>query len=78
MAQSFLSPEESLRFIELASKPFRPPQIVELMEEIESKTRIAELRFSVAGLIDELELLEIVEMKFELDRLYGLWAQGKL
>ena len=78
MSGKILSPEAVQRAIDLASKPYRPPQIIKLKEDIESRTKALELKSSVSGEIGQLEITEIVKLKLELDRLYGLWAEGKL
>jgi hypothetical protein len=44
MAARFLSPENLLKLLELTDKQYRPPQITELTQEIESKTRVEELK----------------------------------
>lgn len=73
-----LTPEETSRMFELAEKPYRPKEITDLKEQIEAKTRLAEFRFSVNGLIDHELIQEIVKMKLELDALYGDWIDGKI
>ena len=74
----FLSPEAALRVLELAKSPYRPPKILKLNEKIEASIRAGELKLSITGSIDQEEITKIVNMKRELDRLYGLWAEGKL
>ena len=69
-----LSHGASLRLMELARQPHRPSQIIKLKEGIEAKTRVLELKASI-GSIDEAEIREVLRMKLELDRLYGLWAE---
>ena len=73
----FLSPEAVSRALELAKKPYRPPQIVKLKEDIEAKTRVLELKAST-GPVDPSEINEIVRMKLDLDRLYAQWAEGEI
>lgn len=75
--EGVLSSEATVRLMELAKQPYRPPEILKLKEEIEVSIRIAELKAS-AGPVDPKEIARIVNMKLELDRLYGLWAEGKL
>lgn len=72
-----LSPEAVKRALELASKPYKPSQIVKLKEDIEAKTRVLELRAST-GPVDESEIDEIVRMKLKLDSLYAQWAEGEI
>ena len=72
-----LSPEAVRRALELASKPYRPPQIVKLKEDIEARTRLLELKASI-GPIDQTDIDEIVRMKLQLDSLYAQWAEGQI
>ena len=74
----FLSPEAMSRALELAGKPYRPPQIVKLEEEIAGEIRAAELSASVTGVIDMERVQKIVAMKLQLDGLYCAWAEGKI
>ena len=77
----FLSTEASLRLLKLAQQPYRPPQIIKLKEDIETKIRDLELKAStdpMDGVALQDRVQEIVHMKFALDRLYGLWAEGKI
>lgn len=78
MSHRFLSPLEVARMMELADKPYRPPQIIELKEKIENETKAAELRASITGVIDEESVQRIVAMRLELDVLYGKWTIGEL
>jgi hypothetical protein len=78
MSGEFLSPEATIRIIELARNPYRPPQIVKLRKEIEGETRAAELARSIYGVIDMDRVQKIVSMKLELDRLCFLWAKGEI
>ncbi len=73
-----MSREAALKLIELARNPYRPPQILELKKKIETETRVAELKASATGHIDEEVVQRIVEMKLELDNLSALWAEGNL
>jgi len=75
MGFKVLSPAAAMKALELAGKSYRPKEIVELKEAIENKTRLAELRASLTGTIDQELIHEIVAMKLELDRLYGEWAE---
>jgi hypothetical protein len=74
----FLEPEDVERFMELASKPYRPTEIVKLKEEIEGEIRAAELNASVTGRIDYDRVQKIVNMKLRLDVLYTDWAEGRI
>lgn len=78
MSTRFLSPKAAFQLIELAEKSYRPPEILALKEEIEAKTRVAELKVVSTGRVDETEINEIVRLKLKLDDLYGDWAKGKL
>lgn len=78
MSTRFATPEEVQRMFELAERPYRPKQIVELKEKIEGETRALELNVSVTGAIDQERVQRIVGMKLELDRLYGLWTTGEI
>lgn len=78
MSGKFMSPESVQRLLALADQPYRPPQILQLKEEIEARTRALELRSSVTGRIDQEEVSEIVRMKISLDGLYSIWAEGEL
>ncbi len=77
MSMKFLSPEASMRLLKLsiANEPL-PAEISSLRDEIEGRTRAAELRASVSG-VDLDQVREIVGLKLELDRRIGLWAEGK-
>lgn len=77
MAQ-FLSGEEMLKAAELAKSPYRPKEILNLKEEIEAKTRLAEFRATITGAIDQNLIDEIVAMKICLDGLYCDWVQGRI
>lgn len=77
MSMRLASPETAIRLLHLAGQSYRPPEILRLKEDIEAKTRVAELRASV-GIINPMDVAEIVQMKLELDGLYILWAEGQL
>ena len=62
----FLSPLASKRMAELASSPYRPPQIIKLKEDIEAKTKALELKTSVSGQVSQGEIDKIVR-KFKID-----------
>lgn len=73
-----VTPLEFARMQELASKPYRPPQIVQLKERIENETKAAELRASITGEIDPETVQRIVAMRLELDLLYDEWTTGEI
>lgn len=78
MQMRVLSKEAALRLMELSQKPYRPAVIIKLNAQIEAETRIAELRKSITGTLDMEAVQKIVQMKLELDRLFALWAEGKI
>ena len=79
MAMRFLEPEEALNLMKLVeSGTPPPPEITQLREEIEGRTRAVELHSSITGQVDMGEVNAIVQLKLRLDGLYGLWAEGKL
>ena len=73
-----LIPEVIDKLIEHAKKPL-PTIVVELRQKIEARTRVLELRKSSSGQPpkDE-EIAEVVQMKLELDALYGRWFEEGL
>lgn len=73
-----LPPRLMSKASELASQPYRPPEIVQLKEEIEGEIRAAELHVSVTGSIDFERVRKIVAMKMKLDNLYISWVEGKI
>lgn len=78
MAAECLSYQEVLRARELAKNSYRPKEVLDLQKEIEGKTRVAELRFSVSGVMDKDLISEIVQMKLHLNGLYCKWIRGEL
>ncbi len=76
--ERFLSPEATLRLLGLAKSPYHPKVIVDLKNEIEAETRAGELAFSIEKVVDEKCIEKIVQMKLQLDALYGAWAEGKI
>ena len=78
MGLRVLSRELSLKAFELAKSQYRPKEIIDLKEEIENKTRLAEFRASVTGAIDENLVAEIVAMKLQLDSLCLDWVEGRI
>jgi hypothetical protein len=71
-----MSPEATVRFFDLAGKPYRPEPIRRISEEIEAETRVAEVRALAMGQIDEQQIHEIVDKKLLRDGLYCDWANG--
>ena len=63
MSMKFLNPEEASIVLELASKPYRPKEIIDLKDEIKSEIRAAELNVTITGVIDLVCVQKIVEMK---------------
>ena len=79
MIMKFLPPEAALRLLDLAQSKTPPPrEITELKERIETATKAAEVASQKTGRINHIALKTIVQMKLELDALYGKWAQGEL
>ncbi len=76
--EKFLSPEASLKALELAKSQYRPKAIIDLKNEIEGETRAAELALSVENVIGKARIEKIVRMKLQLDALYAAWAEGKI
>ena len=67
------------RLLQLAqSGATPPPEIIELKQQIEAETRVAEFHLTINGIIDMDEVDKIVKMKLQLDYLYGEWAEGRL
>ena len=73
-----LNKEVALRALELAKHEYRPAQILELKEQIEAETRVAQLKANTTGTPDPEDVKKIVRMKIELDNLYADWAEGKI
>ena len=78
MEMKFSHPESAVRLLDLAQRAYRPKEIQELAATIEGETRVAELRFSTTGVVDEERIKKIVEMKLRLDILYASWAEGEI
>ena len=74
----FLTLEETNRALELATGTYRPREILDLQEAIAAETRAAELNSSVTGEIDGQRVSKILQMKFQLDRLYAAWVDGQI
>ncbi|MEK7083096.1 MAG: hypothetical protein AAB972_02900 [Patescibacteria group bacterium] len=73
-----MSIENVFKLMELTKQPYRPAQIIALKEQIEAKTRVAELKYTTIGNVDPADIQEIVRMKLDLDSLYAYWVEGKL
>lgn len=54
-----------------------PPEIVLKKVEIEKETRNAELFMARVGAIDEGMINHVVQLKLELDALYGAWVASE-
>lgn len=78
MSIRVLSPEATLRALELAQSSYRPRQIVELQERIDGDTRRLQLRLDCGQSVDDEDARAVVQMKLELDGLYADWAEGKI
>ncbi len=78
MPLKFFSPTEVDRMMKLAEKSYRPKQILELQEAIESETRVAEVRLASTGVLDQKHAMKIVEMMLQKDALYGAWTRGEI
>ena len=77
---SFLSPEEALTVLRQAGEVHKgkrklPPEIVKKRKEIEEAIRNAELFLLRLRVVDEGMVNHAVQLKFELDALYGAWAK---
>lgn len=73
-----LNSNAGMKLMELSQSSYRPKEIVELKQKIESETRAAEVNASITGTIDNERIRAIVSMKFELDSLYCRWAEGEI
>ena len=83
MTVKSLSPEKAFKSLEITKisispTSILPKEITDLKEEIEGEIRVAELRFSVTGIIDQAHFQEIIGMKLRFDGLYIDWAEGKI
>ncbi len=74
----FLNPDAVKRLMALAGQSYRPKQILELKALIDAETKAMELHYSISEEIDKNQVDKIVEMKLQLDCLYGAWAEGKI
>ncbi|NTU66321.1 MAG: hypothetical protein HGB08_00155 [Candidatus Moranbacteria bacterium] len=73
-----LGQEAVKKMLELGRNPYRPPEITKLQEEIQGEMRVAGLRMSVYGIMNEEAVERITRMKFELDALYAAWFEGRI
>ncbi|MDQ7814765.1 MAG: hypothetical protein RDU25_03110 [Patescibacteria group bacterium] len=73
-----LSPDAVMNMMELARYPYRPRDIRDLKREIESDIRDAERHTECTGMIDYGQVDDIVAKRFQLDALYGAWAEGRI
>lgn len=75
-----LTPEESLRALEFGRKNYRPTEIVQQKERIETATVLLETKVAKYGITaeDETVIQSIVDMKLELDNLYMKWVTGEI
>jgi len=79
MSFRILDPKAALKLLELARQRVKPPEeILELKRQIEEETRIAEFDLSSTRVINQQAVEKIVEMKLNLDTLYGLWAEQEV
>lgn len=65
------------RLFQLSQSSYRPKAILDLKTEIDGATRVAELRATVTGVVDHVEIERIIGMKLKLDSLYMDWTEGK-
>ena len=78
MAMRFLEPEAAVNLMRLAkSGATPPPEITNLKRRIAAATKAAEIE-AESGRINHDAVNAIVNMKLELDGLYGLWAEEKI
>ncbi len=74
-----LSTDEAMTMLRLAGEYYRgkrklPPEIVAKRKEIEAATRNAELFMINLRVVDVAMVDRVVQLKLELDTLYGSWA----
>lgn len=74
----FMSREGVERLMLLAEGPYRPREILDLKRWIGAETRATVLAAGITGVVDYGRIQDIVEMKLELDRRYGLWAEDEI
>lgn len=73
-----LDSQEIQRVKKLSESPYRPVEIRKLTEKIEGQKRVAELHASITGQVDEAQIAEIVQMRYQLDALYMKWVSGEI
>lgn len=73
-----ISPEGVRRMMQLAERPYRPREILDLKRWIGAETRATVLAAGITGAVDYGRILDIVGHRLELDRLYGDWAEGRI
>lgn len=80
MPLRILSPDEVRKLLEFGQKSYRPREIVEQQERIEATTRALEVKQASGtfGPEDKAAILSIVDMRFELERLYMDWVNGEI
>lgn len=66
------------RLERLMGNPYRPKEIRTLEAEIAEEKRVAEVRSSISGEIDQGAIERITAMKLRLDGLYADWIQGNI
>jgi hypothetical protein len=54
-----------------------PAHVMELKEKYQARTRVAELKTSVSGVIDQEEVRAIVAMRIEYDKALEAWLLGE-
>ena len=69
----------TLSMLQLAAKPYRPPEAIALREEIDGRMRALELRTSVLGLasVTKEDIEEITFLRLKLDRIYLNWMAAE-
>jgi hypothetical protein len=79
MSLVFLEPCVAIELINLASSgtPL-PKEILEYKKRLEAAQKAAELAYVAHGGVHPVIIAAIVEMKIELDSMYGAWAQASL
>ena len=78
-----LTRNEASSLMSLADKYHRgeislPPEIQTIKSRIKNATRNAELFMVRTGAVDENMVQEVVNLKLELDTLYGRWAESEV
>jgi hypothetical protein len=73
-----LTPEMVARALTLMSNPYRPPEIVELQEEINGELRALKLVHSITGEIDPVRVKAIAIMQDMLAAHYSVWLASEI